>query len=251
MIFDIILFLIFFYILVSLIEWTLHYFVMHFNEPAKGILEYLNTSKSHIEHHKKTNIDQSLTDDYSEESLVFNFILLENYAILGVVFVLVYLYWRFFPGFKKYSLALVFVFVSFVYFFYLYLWGSIHSYYHKRYVDSNKPAKNDPNMIVYCPLKFFKPDEENPVYKYLFWYHTLHHLTKGVDKCNYNIICPLFDFIFGTYKSNVNNTKHFSENNPQNLREEWLKNHLVFDIRVVHNTIEYKESGVWQPLPAI
>ena len=73
-------------------------------------------------------------------------------------------------------------------------------------------------------------------------------------KCNYNIICPLFDFIFGNYKSKVDNTLYFSKHMPTSEREEWLKAHSVFDIRVTnHNTVEYRDKGSreWHILPEL
>ena len=135
---------------------------------------------------------------------------------------------------------------------YFYSWGSIHSNYHKRYIDVNIPLKNNSDITIYSPLKYFIPNQKSCIFKYLYWYHTLHHLNKGDGKCNYNIICPLFDFIFGTYKSNVNNVNYFSNNDSQNLRENWLKAHPEFDIRIADN-IEYrdKDSNQWNPIPCI
>ena len=37
----------------------------------------------------------------------------------------------------------------------------------------------------------------------------LHHFNKGDDKCNFNIILPGADFIFGTYKGYVDNTEYY------------------------------------------
>ena len=82
----------------------------------------------------------------------------------------------------------------------------------------------------------------------------MHHLNKGESKGNYNIICPFFDFVLGTYTSKVDNTLHFSKNQPKTLQEKWLKEHLVFEIRVLdNNRIEYRDSGrtQWFPIPEI
>ncbi len=35
----------------------------------------------------------------------------------------------------------------------------------------------------------------------------IHHFNKGEDKCNFNIILPGMDFIFGTYKNCIDNTE--------------------------------------------
>ena len=136
----------------------------------------------------------------------------------------------------------------------MYVWSSIHSHYHNRYIKTNKPLINKPNITIYSPLPFFIPNESSSIYKYLYWYHTLHHLNKGENKGNYNIIFPLFDFIFGTYKYNVDNTKHFLKNHAKTSQEEWLKQHIIFDIHVDNNnTLEYKDvsSNTWNKLPSI
>jgi hypothetical protein len=247
---------IFSYIVISFIEWGTHYYVMHCNGFLKNIFDYLhiNTENSHIDHHLETRLDQTLPDGYIEEGLVFNILDSEIIFILSFFCASLYLFWFYFPGFKKsISFWVIFAYSIIVSVGYTWTWGSIHSYYHKRYIEANKPLKNNPNKTVYSPLPFFVPDNTSGLYKYLFWYHTIHHLTKGEYKGNYNIICPLFDFIFGTYKSNVDNSKHFSKNIPQTFRDEWLKNHPVFDIRIVHNTIEYKvlDTDIWRPLPSI
>jgi len=101
------------------------------------------------------------------------------------------------------------------------------------------------NQISYNLVPYFNPDVNSPIYKYLFTYHSLHHLNKGKSKGNYNIIFPLFDHIFQTYKSRVDNRLHFAENNPNTKQEEWLSKNLVFDIRVFdNNQLRYKlENG--------
>jgi hypothetical protein len=60
--------------------------------------------------------------------------------------------------------------------------------------------------------------------------------------------------MFGTYKFNVDNTLYFSKHEPSTEREEWLKIHSIFDIRIMdNNKIEYrdKEGTTWQELPAL
>jgi hypothetical protein len=51
----------------------------------------------------------------------------------------------------------------------------------------------------------------------------------------------MFDHIFNTYNSKVDNSLYFSENKPKTKQEEWLYNNQVFDIRIQdNNIIEYK-----------
>ena len=45
------------------------------------------------------------------------------------------------------------------------------------------------------------------------WRHMLRHMNKGKDKCNFNIILPGADFIMGTYKGCVDNSKLCNSNN--------------------------------------
>jgi hypothetical protein len=113
---------------------------------------------------------------------------------------------------------------------------------------------NNPDKTIYGAIAYSIPDTSLGLYKNLFWYHTLHHLNKGEDKCNYNTVCPFFDFILGTYKSKVDNTLYFSKHKPTNIRDEWLSAHLVFDIRILENNIvEYKDKGsdVWKRMPSM
>ena len=39
-------------------------------------------------------------------------------------------------------------------------------------------------------------------------YHHFYHFNKGKNKCNFNIILPGADFIFGTYKGYVDNSEY-------------------------------------------
>ena len=251
--FTFIFFILFVYCMISLIEWVMHHYAMHGNGIVKLIMEYYNLQNCHIDHHKEAKLDQSLPDDFIEEGIVFNIMDVEIIGIVVFLFLSSYLYWQFVPGFKKsFSMTFIFVFIVLVSNLYYYTWSSIHSHYHKRYIEANQPLKNNPTITVHSPLRFFIPNESSSIYKYLFWYHTLHHLNKSNPKCNYNIICPFFDFIFGSYRSKVDNTLYFSKHNPTTEREKWLKTHSMFEIRITDkNTIEYLEKGKWNELPAL
>jgi sterol desaturase/sphingolipid hydroxylase (fatty acid hydroxylase superfamily) len=41
----------------------------------------------------------------------------------------------------------------------------------------------------------------------------IHHLNKGDNKCNFNIILPGADFIMGTYRGCVSNKEYYENNN--------------------------------------
>lgn len=73
---------------------------------------------------------------------------------------------------------------------YYLLWNILHPTYH-----------NYTGMEKYDWIK------SNFIYKYLERYHLIHHLNKGEDKCNFNIILPGIDFLFGTYRGSIDNTE--------------------------------------------
>jgi hypothetical protein len=244
-----VLLLVFLYVVVSFLEWFLHYYFMHLNFP-KFVKDKISQDNSHINHHKETLLDQTLPDPFLEEGLVFNFLDLETFFLIGLTIGASYLFWTWFKN--SIPLSTVLVITILVSIFYLFIWNSLHTQYHSRYIEVNQPLKNNPDITIYSPLRCFIPDTAKAYYKYLLWYHTLHHLNKGEDKCNYNTEFILADFIMGTYKSRVDNTLYFSTRSPQNAREEWLQQHLVFDIRVQdHNIIEYKHGESWKQLPCL
>jgi len=249
-------FLIFLYVIFSFSEWISHYFFMHLNGIIKPIYDYFYGDKEagHITHHKDVLLNQSLKDNFREEGLVFNLLEEEVLILIIIILIFVSLGWYFIPIFKKtFSLTFILLVTLFICYLYTWLWNSIHSSYHGRYIKINQPLTNNPNIIIYSPIKFYIPDKSSGSYKYLYWYHTLHHLNKGESKGNYNIICPLFDLVFGTYKNKVDNRKYFSKHEPKTKQEIWLKERLVFDIRVINkNVIEYKDgkTGEWIKMPS-
>jgi hypothetical protein len=250
-------FLIYIYIIISLAEWLSHYYLMHYNGFLKNVLQFFNCKidNTHIDHHKETLLDLSLPDDYTEEGLIFNLFEPKVIFLIISLFVCMWLFWLYFPEFKKhFSLIFVLCFSIIIINVYVNVWSSIHSNYHKRYIEVNKPLKNNSTTTIYSLLPYFTPNESSPIYKYLLWYHAIHHYNKGENKGNYGIIFPLVDFIFGTYKFTIDNTTYFAKNEPTNERERWLKEHIRFDLRVLDdNVLEYMDelSFEWKKLPTI
>jgi hypothetical protein len=246
---SLLIFFLFMYVVISFVEWASHYYLMHGNR-IQPLLDALDIKNSHIDHHKETLLDQTLPDPFIEEGLVFNFLDVENLMLAIGVMLSAYLFWRFMPRFKKqYSFTFISGITLVISFLYLYIWSSIHSQYHKRYIVVNQPLVHNPEKTMYSPLPFFQSDS-NVLYRYLLWYHTLHHLNKG-KKCNYNTECILADFILGTYKSRVDNREYFATHAPENTREEWLRQHPLFEIRVVDQWIEYNDGKEWTRLPRL
>jgi len=192
---------------------------------------------NHLEHHTKTYLTQYNTGP--EQALVFNLFTLHIIILTTFILIIFSICWYIIPPLHcciPYDIYIILV--VFCILFYYWCWGSIHSAYHSRKITIS-------NQIAYNLVPYFTPDVNSPIYKYLFTYHSLHHLNKGESKGNYNIVCPLFDHIFQTYTPRVDNRLHFSKNLPKTKQEEWLSKHLVFDIRAFdNNQLKYKlESG--------
>ena len=239
------------YIIISFFEWFIHNYYMHKNSKIGEYL-YDNIIKGgHIGHHKKTYLNQKLdleneNENEKEKELVFE--LLSPYTIF-IVFLLMIIFNKIYyliPEFKNVVPIKYFLIINFIIIFvYFWSWNSLHTKYHFKKVSFK-------NQFKYNIIPFFKPDTNSKIYKFLYKYHTLHHLNKGKCKGNYNIICPFFDYIFKTNKSKVDNRLHFSINKPRNSQEEWLYNNQVFDIRIQeNNVIEYKlkNSDSWLTFP--
>jgi len=235
----IIIYIIILYIITSLIEWCAHYYFMHGNGIGSIFKE-----EDHIYHHKKTYLSQYNTGPESE--LVFRLYALATILLTIMILIILSFFWHIIPYFKyNFSYITFMVIVLLTTLFYFWCWGSIHSRYHNRKIEIY-------NQISYNLVPYFSPDVNSPIYKYLFKYHTLHHMNKGESKGNYNIICPLFDYIFGTYTSRVDNRLHFSKNKPKTKQEIWLSKNQVFDISVFdNNQIKYKleDSNEWLSFP--
>ena len=58
----------------------------------------------------------------------------------------------------------------------------------------------------------------------------IHHYNKGKNKCNFNIILPGIDFLFGTYKGCVDNKEYCKKNINLNDKEKRVKNKIKHKI---------------------
>lgn len=193
-----------------------------------------------------SNLVKSNHIDSDEKELIFQLFSPSIIFLILLIMIILYGIIHLIPELKNTISIKYFILMTFIpMFIYIWSWNSIHTKYHNREVSLE-------NQMSYNIIPFFKPDTNSRIYKYLYKYHTLHHLNKGKNKGNYNIVCPLFDYIFNTYNSKVDNKLHFLENKPKTKQEEWLYNNQVFDIRIQNNNIiEYKleNSDTWLTLP--
>lgn len=179
----------------SFYEWFLHRHVMHgdINVLKKIPLlgRYLaETAKEHLEHHKHVNMDMTLkthrhtTGVYFTWDVTLIFIIILTLSTTKII--------------PKYILFAVLAVC-----FHNILWNNWHTRFHD-YKHDIPVSAGLPKMDLF-PTGY--------VYDILWKYHTIHHSQKG-EKYNFNIIFPMFDHIFGTYKGGacIDNTQYCKKN---------------------------------------
>lgn len=242
------------YVWASLLEWMLHKWSMHGVGLLGGLFTKLKTTRSHIQHHKDTNMQQGLADDYHPEGLVYEprDMILTWLAFLPGALGL----WAVLGGRKMMPAAVVIVITVVGAIGYFWTWNSMHTAYHKVYLPVNQDiaAGGGAAVRLWSPAAYFKPDESRSVFRLLFRYHALHHLNKGVSKGNYNILLPLADALLMSYTPRVNNRAHFARNDPVTRQEEWLHAHQVFEVGLSEEgALVYREEPTdeWKVLPSL
>tara|TARA_B100000686_G_C16733223_1_gene942028 strand:+ start:381 stop:1004 length:624 start_codon:yes stop_codon:yes gene_type:complete len=183
-----------------------------------NIIHNHHQDESHIDHHKvvKNNGDVSVEDD----GMFFN---ASNVPLTTIVGFSIYYGISKIIKYKhsKDEYIVVFTLLTIISYIYYLLWNLLHPTYHRYsgYGD-NESLRN------------------NFIYQYLEKYHMIHHLNKGTVKCNYNIILPGVDFLFGTYKGCIDNTEFCQNNTPKNKKEEELCEKQAKNIKIRSN-IDY------------
>ena len=187
------------YFIITFLEWFIHKHIMHGDErtlrnvPFVGKFLY-KTALNHKNHHEEVDNKMKLAKEYSFGSLYF------KWGELGIFYVLFASLLFLFLG----PLNLVFVMIySFVVIsIYVFLWNTWHIDMHD--VDDVVDIKTGiPN--------FSKAISYGPIYRWLWKNHAIHHMQK-LDKCNFNIIVPGFDFIMQTYNNAFDNRQFCIEN---------------------------------------
>jgi hypothetical protein len=205
-----------------------------------GNRAYIN----HTNHHRETNLIQETTSNDKELVItIFNPITILLISLLINTLLNIRLLIPQLKNTISVNTSVISILSTLI--IYVWSWNSIHTRYHNHKV-------NLIDQIKISLIPFFNPDTNSNLYKYYFRYHTLHHLNKGESKGNYNIVLPLFDFIFNTYTPIVDNRLHFSKNKPKTKQEEWLYDNQVFDIRILENNkIEYRleNTNIWLVFP--
>ena len=173
------------YLTLSFTEWFLHRYVMHGNPEALGRFPLIGsplakTADTHLEHHKTVQSDMTLKDHQDDNSLIFRIETVLESALFSIPILML-------SGQFTLKEAVAVSAVSGL--IYSLLWNSIHTKMHGQEVASRWDSTTPVNALAH----------RNPIYEFLWKYHAVHHVQKGKEKTNYNIILPGMDFIFGTY----------------------------------------------------
>tara|TARA_B100000925_G_C21938741_1_gene443572 strand:+ start:390 stop:1073 length:684 start_codon:yes stop_codon:yes gene_type:complete len=193
------------YISITFLEWFIHNKMMH-GDPEKLIKipivgKYLsNTAEEHLSHHKDVNMNMIVEKTDRKEGLFFPWKVTFTMAVAGSV---AFYITRVFKEYKyNFLLALVFAII------YAILWNTLHPAMH----DFNANIKWSEGMP-----KFDSINIKNPMYRWLWINHALHHMQK-YEKGNYNIILPGFDYLANTYYSRCYNNNKYCKDNKQDRR---------------------------------
>lgn len=243
----------------SVLEWTTHKWTMHGLGWVGTSFVPPSMTRWHKEHHSETALNQDVPADFRPDGIVFNS--KEMWIMGGLFSVGALVNWKLLgldtltpgaPWLGATAVSGVTVVFALLYF---WAWNSIHSAYHRKYIHTNRPIPNPKagtQLTLWSPLPYFVPNTGSAVYRFLFKYHTLHHLNKGEGKGNFNIMMPLADVLLGSHTPRVDNTRYFADHPPRTPQERWLASRPVFDIAVrAGNRILYREPGgkTWAPLP--
>jgi len=195
------------YIIITFTEWYIHKNIMH---KSNGLIsKYLqkihvdiykySPSDKHENHHKLVENDGSV---YDGDGLLF--LKMDSILSILIIFILYFFMSKILiRGLTKNHYITIFITVTIIAILYHILWNTLHPRYHRFNNYYNE------NGII----------ENSFIYKYLEKYHMIHHLNKGDKKCNFNIILPGADFIMGTYRGCVDNTKLCNSSNKLTMKE--------------------------------
>jgi len=171
------LFYILIYVGLTFGEYFVHKYVMH-NKDGSIIRRLYGDS--HVKHHLDVMGDMTLKDDHNEKGLYFN---IQGMLLMSMCNFMVFYIIRLILDIDLSNAYILMISVSIAGIYGL-IWNNLHCVFHKLYGDI---------------------DTYNFYVRWSYKNHAYHHLQKGDDKGNYNIILPGADQILGAYRTCVNN----------------------------------------------
>ena len=194
------------YIIISFIEWFFHKYLMHGDPTSLRKIPIIGKTLSqiaiqHNAHHKQILMDMH----YIKDDITDGFHWFETFLVCIIFTIFVKLFTTI-----NDNKIILFITVSMT-ICYCFLWNTIHNKMH--YTTKTITIKQGvPSIILDETIM------KNPLYRYLYINHGIHHLQKG-EKYNYNIILPLFDHIFFTKKTGqCFNNESYCKNNKHDNR---------------------------------
>lgn len=197
-------FILLFYIFFSIVEFLIHKNVMHCDKNSfiSKIIEYIPffnlqyflTCEKHIQHHLEVEPDMTLNNIKYKESLfmgwnIFIYIFFA-FLICGLLSKVISNY--------DISYKYLFIFCGIITFLWEYLWNKVHVKMHDNSIDySIKEGPYDENLFDLYIIK-----------NMLLKNHQNHHLQKGDEKGNYNVIILGADEWFGYNNKSFDNSKY-------------------------------------------
>ena len=175
------------YIIASFYEWSIHKYIMHGDPEVLKQFPIIGerlriTAESHQYHHKQVLMNMHYIDEHSTNGF--------QWFDSVIMFILVMVSFKILTNIENNYITTGLVFLIVI--IYCFLWNTIHNQMH--YTTKTMTLKEGvPSIILDRSII------KNPIYKFLYINHGIHHLQKG-DKYNYNIIFPMFDDLFFTKK---------------------------------------------------
>ena len=197
-------FILLFYIFFSIVEFLTHKYAMHCDKNSfiSKLIEYIPfintqyflTCKKHIQHHLEVEPDMKLNNNKYKESLFM------GWNIFIHLFIAFFICGLLSKIISKYNISYkyLFIYCIIITFIWEYLWNKVHVKMHDYDINySIKEGPYDENL--------FNLD----IFKYLLLQnHKNHHLQKGEQKGNYNVIILGADEWFGYNNTKIDNSEY-------------------------------------------
>jgi len=177
----------------------------------ESILYTKPLSQSHLNHHKTVLNDGTVVSN-SHIGMIFSWL---PATVIMSIYGTVLFYSLSKALTTNYSLKIIIIMSVVISVFYGIIWNTVHPAFHdiklKYSISEGFPSFDIPQNI-----------KKNPILIWLWKNHICHHLNKGNNKCNYNIILPFADFIMGTYENKIDNVDYCKLN--INNKDKKIKN---------------------------
>ena len=169
------------YVIASIVEYSVHKYVMHNPFPSLN-----HIYESHIYHHKNASLNPNLNLEEDDDNLCIP--IDKSIYMYTITLAFSYFVLLFYP--KKIPFVYISICVLIILLFAVLIWNTYHPIIHG--LDGRKV----------CGIYSFPSEQINKNSEYTNFIinnHKAHHYYKNDEKGNYNITLPFADFLFGSY----------------------------------------------------